>query len=316
ACRTAEEAYTVVAQVAPRLFPNDAGALLVMSESRNSVDSVVVWGMSLPTNTLFGPDDCWALRREHLHLVDDTANGLLCPHLQTPLPGTYMCVPMIVQGQAIGVLHLSQAGTASFSEAKQHLAATVAEHIALALANLELQETLRSQSIRDPLTDLFNRRYMEESLEREMRRAVRNRSSLGIIMLDLDHFKVINDTYGHDAGDAVLRELGSLLQNNIRGEDIACRYGGEEFTLILPDVTLQDVTKRARELNEAIARLKVPYRNFILGSLTASQGVAIFPTHGSTVKAVLLAADAALYAAKQAGRDRVMVAEQNTLLFE
>src|ERR1041384_3945577 len=123
-------------------------------------------------------------------------------------------------------------------ETRQRFVMTVAEHIALALANLKLRETLRSQSIRDPLTGLFNRRYMEESLEREMRRASRGRHPVGIIMLDLDHFKKFNDSYGHDAGDALMRIVGNTLQRSIRAEDIACRYRGEGFTFILPEAAL------------------------------------------------------------------------------
>ena len=184
---------------------------------------------------------------------------------------------------------------------------TVAEHIALALANLKLRETLRSQSIRDPLTGLFNRRYMEESLEREMRRASRGRHPVGIIMLDLDHFKKFNDSYGHDAGDALLRIVGNTLQRSIRAEDIACRYGGEEFTLILPEASLIDAAQRAESIRESIRNLNIQHRRQQLGGVTVSAGVAIFPDHGPTGDAVLRAADAALYQAKARGRDRVAI---------
>jgi diguanylate cyclase (GGDEF)-like protein len=184
---------------------------------------------------------------------------------------------------------------------------TVAEHIALALANLKLQDTLRSQSIRDPLTGLFNRRYMEESLEREMRRAGRGRHPVGIIMLDLDHFKRFNDTFGHEAGDTLLREVGAVLQRSIRGEDIACRYGGEEFTLIMPEASLLDAAQRAEQLREAIRSMNIHHRRQQLGPVTISLGVAIYPDHGPTGDAVLRAADAALYQAKARGRDRVAI---------
>ena len=115
---------------------------------------------------------------------------------------------------------------------------TLAEHLALAVANLKLRETLRTQSIRDPLTGLFNRRYMEESLERELRRTIRKKLPLALLMVDVDHFKHFNDTFGHEAGDEILRELARLFQSRLRAEDIACRYGGEEFVLILPDASL------------------------------------------------------------------------------
>jgi diguanylate cyclase (GGDEF)-like protein len=186
---------------------------------------------------------------------------------------------------------------------------TMAEHIAMALSNLKLHETLRSQSIRDPLTGLFNRRFMEESLELELRRAARNQRPLGVIMIDLDHFKHFNDTFGHEAGDTLLRELGSLLQNNIRGEDIACRYGGEEFTLILPEGSFEITRQRADFLREAIKHIDVQHRGQPLGRITASMGVAVFPEHGRTGKSLLESADAALYRSKNDGRDRVTAAK-------
>ena len=216
---------------------------------------------------------------------------------------------MMAQSEALGVLHLIQPEKDRMTETKQRLAVMMAEHIAMALSNLKLQETLRSQSIRDPLTGLFNRRFMEESLELEVRRAARNQRPLGVIMLDLDHFKHFNDTFGHEAGDTLLRELGSLLQNNIRGEDIACRYGGEEFTLILPEGSLEITQQRADFLREAVKRLEVQHRNQPLGRITVSMGVAIFPEHGRTGEALLQAADAALYRSKDAGRDRVTTAK-------
>jgi diguanylate cyclase (GGDEF)-like protein len=185
----------------------------------------------------------------------------------------------------------------------------MAEHIAMALSNLKLHETLRSQSIRDPLTGLFNRRFMEESLELELRRAVRNQRPLSVIMLDLDRFKHFNDSYGHDAGDALLRELGTLLQTNIRGEDIACRYGGEEFTLIMPEGNAEIAKQRAELLRDAIKNLEVQHRGQALGWVTASLGVAVFPEHGRTRDSLLQSADSALYMSKDAGGDKVTMAK-------
>jgi diguanylate cyclase (GGDEF)-like protein len=175
---------------------------------------------------------------------------------------------------------------------------------------LKLQETLRIQSIRDPLTGLFNRRYMEESLEREIHRAVRKKSHLGIIMIDIDNFKQFNDTYGHSAGDAMLREFGQFLNESIRGEDIACRYGGEEFALILPDTSLEVVLKRTEQIRVGVKRLNVNYMGQTIGTITISSGIAVFPDNGPTGDAIIRAADAGLYRAKAEGRDRIVV-EQN-----
>ena len=173
---------------------------------------------------------------------------------------------------------------------------------------IETREDFRVQSLRDPLTNLFNRRYMEESLDREIQRADRSDQSLGLIMIDLDHFKDVNDTLGHEAGDVVLQSLGKFLQEHIRGGDIACRYGGEEFLLILPDAPLEATRKRAHALWEALKDLEIEYEGRRLTPPTMSIGVAVVPDHGKTRHAALRAADAALYRAKAAGRDRVVSA--------
>jgi len=172
-----------------------------------------------------------------------------------------------------------------------------------------LREALRTQSIRDPLTGLYNRRYLQEILEREIRRAVRSDQPLGILMLDLDHFKKFNDTYGHEAGDSVLREAATFLSKNIRAEDIVCRFGGEEFVVILPTATLEASKSRAERLRAKIRELTVLHHGESVGAISVSVGVAAVPQHGTSSKEVLEAADAALYRAKNAGRDRVMVAE-------
>lgn len=226
-----------------------------------------------------------------------------------PIPAETLCVPMMAQGEALGILYLTSQKPGYFTPAKEQLAVTVAEHIGLALANLKLREALQQQSIRDSLTGLYNRRYLEESLEREISRAIRLKQTLGVIMIDVDHFKRYNDSYGHDGGDAVLRELGRFLQEKFRGSDIACRYGGEEFTVIVPEASLETIIRRAEFIREGIKRLKLQHRRQQLGSITVSLGVAIFPDRGLTGEAVIAAADGALYEAKKQGRDRVIVAE-------
>jgi diguanylate cyclase (GGDEF)-like protein len=179
--------------------------------------------------------------------------------------------------------------------------------------NLRLQKTLRVQAVRDPLTRLFNRRYLEETFERELRRAERQRKSLGVIMLDLDHFKAFNDTFGHAAGDALLRVLSEFLVSRSRREDVACRYGGEEFVLIFPEASLETTTRRAEQLREEARSLQVQHHGHPLGNVTISVGVAAFPEHGSTTATLLRAADEALYRAKTEGRDRVEVARRLSL---
>ena len=308
-CVTVEEVHAVIKESVPRLFPKEAGALYVMSGSRNLVEAAVVWGELPPTQQVFAPNDCWALRRGRMHLVG-AATNLLCSHLSEPVrPKASVCLPMIAQGEILGVLHLQSTVSDNFDEANKQLCQTAADSVALALANLKLRESLRQQSLHDPLTGLFNRRYLEVSLERELRRAVRYQSSIGLIMIDIDHFKRFNDSFGHATGDLLLRELGALLKRCIRGGDIACRYGGEEFLLLLPDAALETAHQRAEQVRQAVKQLHVPYQDELVGPITLSLGVAAFPQHGSTTETLLQVADNALYRAKHEGRDRVFVAE-------
>jgi diguanylate cyclase (GGDEF)-like protein len=183
----------------------------------------------------------------------------------------------------------------------------VAEFVALALSNLNLRDSLRSQAIRDPLTGLFNRRYMEETLEREVRRASRHKTAVGVIMFDVDKLKPVNDRFGHDAGDSLLKSVGGELLRLFRGEDVACRFGGDEFTIVLPEASLADVWRRAEQMRDAVKHLDVSYEGSKLGPVTLSIGVAAYPDHGQTGERVLLSCDAAAYAAKAEGGDRIMV---------
>jgi len=217
---------------------------------------------------------------------------------------------MQVQGEILGVLHVQSQSQENLDEAKHRLAYTVVEQVAMALSNLKLREALREQSIRDPLTGLYNRRYMEEALKQQMSRVTRHLHPLGIIMIDIDYFKPFNDTYGHAAGDMLLRELGQFLQRRIRAEDIACRYGGEEFMLIMPDASLEAAELRAEDLRQEVRQLRVGGNGLLHGEITLSLGIAIYPQHGRTIDNVLQAADYALYRAKQAGRDQVAIAEK------
>lgn len=316
-CDTLEEAYSVVTHSASQLFPNDSGVLFIINASRNLLESVLVFGNPPQMDHVFPPHECWALRRGRLYNAEDVSTGLLCRHLRDSGNG-HICLPLMAHGEALGVLHLLSGPSDNTQDStglpaakrRMRLLLSVAEHISMTVANLRLREILRNLSIRDHLTGLFNRRYMEESLEREHLRAKRSNTSLGIIMFDIDHFKQFNDVFGHDAGDALLRELGIFLRQNIRGSDIICRYGGEEFIIIMPETTLEIVRQRAEYLKEETKHLQVQYNHQPLSAVTLSLGVAVFPEHGLTTQAVVQAADAALYRAKETGRDRVCVAHE------
>jgi diguanylate cyclase (GGDEF)-like protein len=266
------------------------------------------WGdCSLPAN-LFGTQDCWALRTGHYHLVPMDDHTAECRHVGAG-PFSYFCVPLLSQGHPVGLLHFQKAGPGEIPESAISMANTFVEQVGLSIANLRLREALRHQSIRDPLTGLFNRRYLEEMMNRETRRAVRAEHGLGVLLLDIDHFKQFNDTYGHDAGDAVLRETASFLTKSVRTEDIVCRFGGEEFVAILPMADLKTTQARAERIRSKLKEVTVVHDGQSLGPITVSIGVAALPDHGTIPKELLDTADAALYHAKREGRNRVVVAD-------
>ncbi len=309
ACLTVSEACQAIANLVEPLFPHCAGGLFLIEESQNLVKNVGSWGGLLCSGLEFCPQDCWALRRGMIHLVADLPQGLRCHHVpQDAEIASTLCIPMIAQGEILGLFYLNTKVATALPEAKQQLGRTVAEQLALAIANLRLRETLQNQSIRDPLTGLFNRRYLEEILLQEIARAQRKHHSIGVIMIDIDHFKLFNDTYGHSVGDYVLQTVGKLLKEIIRVSDVACRYGGEEIILILPELSLEQAQLKAESIRLAIAQLELSRNGDQLLPLTISLGVAGFPQHGATGAEVLQAADTALYCAKAAGRNQVIVA--------
>jgi diguanylate cyclase (GGDEF)-like protein len=318
-CLSSEEAYETITRYAEKLFPGDIGAVYQFRASRNLLEAVSLWDTSSSIEKAFLPEECLALRLGRVHKVDDMNSGPLCPHIRKERSlGYSICIPMMAQSETIGILHLEsgQAGIGQtdpvqkeWTAEKQQFAVAVAEQVSLALSNMKLRETLHNLSIRDPLTGLFNRRYMEESLEQELLKAERYGRSLGVIMLDIDRFKQFNDTYGHEAGDLVLRELSIFLQNHIRLTDIPCRFGGEEFTLILPEADMTLTRQRAEQVRQGVAAIRVKLQGQALASITISQGVAVYPDNGPTGQDVLRAADEALYKAKLKGRNNVVLAE-------
>jgi len=216
---------------------------------------------------------------------------------------------LLAHGEAIGILHFQMIEPGDVPQPILLMVTMFTEQVGLSVANIRLREALRNQSIRDPLTALYNRRYLEEMRQRETRRAVRAEQGLGVIMLDLDHFKKFNDTFGHEAGDTVLRETAAFLLKSVRAEDIVCRFGGEEFLVILPVADLKATQARAERIRSKLHDLKVVHQGQALGMVTVSVGVAELPPHGTMPKELIEAADAALYRAKKEGRDRVMVAD-------
>jgi diguanylate cyclase (GGDEF)-like protein/PAS domain S-box-containing protein len=315
ACSKMQEVPPIIKEFIEKLFPNSEGALFMMSPSRSDLESVARWG-DFPedvNDNVFAPDACWALRRGRIYTVENVSVGALCPHLKHPPSTAYMCLPLIAKSDVLGLLHLrSRQSTQIQSEQNvisdlKDVAVILSEYLSLSLANIQLNERLERQSIRDPLTGLFNRLFMVESLEREIRRAERKQTQVGIIMTDIDHFKQFNDKCGHAAGDKVLAQLGTFFKARIRGADIACRYGGEEFVFFLPESSAENTFKRADQMREEAKNLEVHHGGELLATVTLSMGISTYPDQGSNAEDLLRVADAALYRAKQEGRDRVIV---------
>jgi diguanylate cyclase (GGDEF)-like protein/PAS domain S-box-containing protein len=317
-CKNEDEIYKYTAQFARKLFPETGGVLFIFNASRNMLETVARWGEAAPAQDFIVEDDCWGLRRGKAYVMDNPSAQLICRHVEQSgrTPSVTICEPLVSGGQMMGLLYLEGLSAAPVSKAdsarrlKVQLTASFRERISLALSNLRLSEKLLQQSIRDPLTNLFNRRYMEETLEREIFRTTRAQLPLGIIMIDIDHFKSFNDSYGHEAGDAMLKAIAAFLQDQVRKEDVACRFGGEEFTLIMPGAGLPIVLSRAQILLEKARLIHVPFAGRTLGPVTLSLGVAMFPEQGRTGGLVIHAADEALLKAKRSGRNRVVVSDR------
>jgi len=307
ACGSAEEAYRVIALTLGESGAIGDGSLAVTMPGRNTVNVVAQWGRGALPPGEFAFDECWALRLGQIHTVADPARDVACEHA-TAQPGQgYVCVPLIVKGEVLGLVTCTcpDNSEAEHQRERQRLVVTVSEVLKLSLSNLRLRESLRMQATHDPLTGLFNRGYLDEILPRELQRADRRGGGVCVAMLDLDHFKNFNDAHGHEAGDMLLREFGHLLQRELRKSDIACRYGGEEFAVILVDTALDPAWHRLDDVRRECRGMALTLHGQRLPPVEVSVGMAEFPAHGRDAEALLRAADEALYAAKRGGRNQV-----------
>ena len=273
--------------------------------------AIATWNDPAGAISEFASEDCWGLRRGQVHSLADAHDDVACAHVQGRSVAGYNCRPLIAHGEAIGLVYLEWGGGATgmaMDVAASNDLDVFTESLALAFANHRLRESLRDQSIRDPLTGLYNRRYLQEVLELDFARASRSGESFSLIMADLDHFKHFNDSFGHDAGDYILTQFAQLLASQIRKGDIACRFGGEEFLVLVRGARSADAAARADQICSATRALQAQFHGKSLGPVTVTLGVASAPEHASDPQALFAAADAALYAAKRAGRDRVMTA--------
>jgi diguanylate cyclase (GGDEF)-like protein len=315
-CQTIDEAYKMCEKGLSGILGSRPGALCIINPSRDLVEIAATWNNCSTTEPVFHPDDCWGLRRGKPY--GGASSPIPCAHLRGSDTVNSFCFPLAAQGETLGLLYIednvshldsSPQRVRSEQASLQRRSVAVAERVSLALANLKLREILRSQSIRDPLTGLYNRRYFEESLNRELHRASRTKRQVSLVMLDVDHFKHFNDTYGHQCGDFLLKEIAAVIRERVRAGDVACRYGGEEFSLILAEVDTDGARKCLESIRESIRQLSLNHRGQILGSVTLSAGVAAFPNHGENPEDLIRAADEALYGAKKAGRNRIVIYE-------
>ncbi|MGE0797364.1 MAG: GGDEF domain-containing protein [Lautropia sp.] len=309
-CTTPSEAARVAGEFAVKLFDADSGTIYTVAPERGGFTLLHTWGEAKESADELQIDDCWALRQSKAFPGSASQAGLRCNHLRMSATRHSCCLPMYAQGQTTGMINLRR-GVPFVSNdpeawaAVQKVQQLFASNTAQFLSNLALRRTLEQQSLRDPLTNLFNRRYFNEQLAIEFERANRSRQPLALQMVDIDHFKRINDRFGHEAGDRVLRMVSEVLTHNARAGDIVCRWGGEEFLILMPGSNGAAARRRADDV-----RRKVNEQIEIVGGqrVTVSIGVAAFPEHATDPDGLIDVSDRALYASKGAGRNRVTVA--------
>jgi diguanylate cyclase (GGDEF)-like protein len=319
------EAYDVIGAYARRIMPEVSGAFYVYTASRDQLTLVAQWSApERKEQDAWGfidhlhPADCWGLRQgsEHIGCADQAGSNhpesapLNCKHIETGI-GPYACIPIVGRGQILGMLHLR--GEA-FRDAKatQQLKQTIerlVDQLSLSLTNIELRERLENMALRDGLTGVYHRRVLDEMLEHVLAMLRRNGRPAGLMLVDVDHFKRFNDTYGHQAGDEALRKVGAALLSAVRASDVVCRYGGEEFLVFLPECDAPEAMAKAEALRAAVAAITLRVGGEQIPPISASFGVAMFPDVGENRAELVQLADRALYRAKDAGRNRVMLAE-------
>lgn len=311
-CVSVYEMRAPVQEAVRTLLPGVDGAIYAYNGSTHYLERVAEWGEDSESGDIIAPDECWALRQGNVFATElRDSDALRCPHVGDSRLGSALCLPMSAGGEVLGFLYLRcQDDPALYDEAeieaRRRLAGETAERISVNLANIRLRERLRGQSVRDPLTGLFNRRYLEETLQRELKRAERAGRAFALMVIDIDHFKSLNDTAGHALGDEVLRQIGVVLRENCRGSDVACRFGGDEFVVALFDITPEQAKSRAEAIRDLAGRIRAP--GPLRGeTLSISVGVALYPGDGSGEEELLGAADRALYRAKLAGRNCICI---------
>ena len=296
------EIHQIMLENGPRMFPL-LSAKLWLRDNASELVEAAWWGDASAAGILARPEDCWAMRLGRVCGLRYPDSAPRCPHVDAQTD--YLCIPIVALDQSIGVLHLvpePSGDAAEIDSVDEALATTLMGNVALSISSVRLRQALEFQAVRDPLSGLFNRRYMEEVLARELQRSARHARPLSFLMLDIDHFKSFNDTYGHDAADALIRELARLLERSVRAEDVPCRYGGDEMVVILPDTPLDGARKKADSLRDAVARMRTYHLGARLPAITVQVGVSTYPEQGEDAMALFRVADSALLQAKNTRR--------------
>ncbi|KQX20307.1 MULTISPECIES: sensor domain-containing diguanylate cyclase [unclassified Sphingomonas] len=310
-CDVEAELADVVACYAPQIFPDLAGHIFVYDHARGRLATIGRWLEPALSVTDFAPSFCWGLRRGHSHRSNAAGEDICCQHIGDIDGQDCLCVPLMAQGGTVGMLYFeAQRGDGRYAERDIYID-LMSENIGLALANIQLRATLGALATRDPLTGLSNRRHLDEVLNVERALAESAGTPLACLMIDIDHFKRFNDQFGHDAGDLVMQHVAQVLKSQTHDRDLPCRYGGEEFAILLPTRDSAAAAQRAEQIRQTIRKVALAYHGRSLPPVTVSIGVAAYPmeTDGASLLSV---ADGALLAAKEAGRDRVVIAGSGT----
>ena len=306
-----DDAAKVLHTIIPKLLPALSGAVFIAKDDSHEIIELTHWGKDWSSESSMIPVKCWQNQHQNRDANLSVNQLQVCSAKHCPYSEQSLCVNLVDEQGTLGIMNFITSQVVIGDELRL-IVANLAEQISFALSNLRLKDKLRSQAIRDPLTNLYNRRFMMEAFEPALHRAERHENHLAVLMIDLDHFKNFNDKFGHEVGDFVLKSIAEQFKNNLRLEDIACRYGGEEFIVICPDTNLRDGYVLAEKLIECINGLSLSYEKQSLGTITLSIGVAIYPNHAISTQQLIIQADKALYAAKNRGRNCAVVAQANS----